>query len=132
MLSTSVYSLSDESATAHIPSFQGLVGYVSVGYAAAWVSLSVVQRRSTGHWRPPQGISWTAGLIGGLCIGLAYALVIHAMRTLSAAEAVSYTNAGIVFATLIGILTLGERQHARKRLTAASIIVAGLGLMSWR
>jgi phosphonate utilization associated putative membrane protein len=129
MVSTSVYSLSDKAATAHLPSFLALVGYISVGYAAAWVGLTVVHFRATGRWLPQARISRSALLVGGLCIGLAYALVIHAMRTLSAAEAVAYSNAGIVAATLIGITVFHERTHWRRRLLAAVLIVAGLAWM---
>jgi phosphonate utilization associated putative membrane protein len=129
MLSTSVYSLSDKAATAHVPSFMALLGYVSVGYAAAWLGLSLRLRRQTGHWCPPVRIGAGALLLGGMCIGTAYALVIHAMRSLPAAQVVAYTNTGIVAATLMGMVFLHERTQWKKRLAAALIIVAGLAVM---
>jgi drug/metabolite transporter (DMT)-like permease len=67
--------------------------------------------------------------VGSLCIGLAYALVIHAMRTLPAAEVVAYTNAGIVLATLMSLGVLGERTRWQQRVLAATLIVLGLMVM---
>lgn len=126
MLGTSVYSLSDKAATAHLPSFAALVGYLSVGYGAAWASLAWRLRRTTGRWRPavrPHAAAW---LLGSLSIGLAYALVIHAMRQLPAAEVVAYTNAGIVLATLVSVAVFKERLRWGQRLLAAGVIAAGL------
>lgn len=129
MLGTSIYSLSDKAATAHLPSFGALVGYLSVGYAAAWASLSWRLHRATGMWRPaarPHGGAW---LLGSLSIGLAYALVIHAMRTLPAAEVVAYTNAGIVLATLVSVVVFHERLRWQQRLASAALIAAGLVIL---
>jgi len=126
MLSTSVYSLTDKAATARIDGFAGLVGYLSVGYLAAWLAMSWRLRRRTGRWTPGARLAWAPWLVGSLCIGLAYALVIHAMRTLPAAEVVAYTNAGIVLATLVSIGVFGERQRWRQRLFAAAVICGGL------
>ncbi|MFU8838442.1 MAG: EamA family transporter [Thiohalomonadaceae bacterium] len=126
MLATSVYSLSDKAATAQIPSFMGLVGFLSVGYLASWLALSWRLHRQSGRWIPAQRIKLLPLLVGGLCIGLAYALVIHAMRELSAAEAVSYTNAGIVLATLASILLFKERHAWGRRILAVTVITLGL------
>ncbi len=126
MLATSVYSLSDKAATAQIAGFGGLVGYLSVGYLAAWLTMSVRLRLSTGNWLPAERPGAVALLVGSLCVGLAYALVIHAMRTLSAAEVVAYTNAGIVLATLISLMVFRERAHWRQRLVATAVICIGL------
>ncbi len=131
MLATSVYSLSDKAATAQIPGFGGLVGYLSVGYFAAWLAISVNLRRATGAWIPIARPGVAAWLIGSLCIGLSYALVIHAMRTLPAAEVVAYTNAGIVIATLASLLVFKERTRWRWRITATVIICAGLICLAW-
>lgn len=130
MFATSIYSLSDKAATASIPSFVGLLGFVSVGYFAAWLTLCGILKRSTGRWIPRQRINMSALLVGGICIGLAYALVIHAMRYLPSAEVVSYTNAGIVIATFLSIFYFDERTHWQRRLLGAVIIVGGLGVMS--
>lgn len=137
MLSTSVYSLTDKAATAHIAGFGGVLGYLSVGYLAAWVAMTMRLRRATGRWSPPARPSVAAALVGSLCIGTAYALVIHAMRTLPAAEVVAYTNAGIVLATVLSLLVFGERTRWKQRATAAWVIcmglmLIGLGRTLWR
>ena len=137
MLSTSVYSLTDKAATAHIAGFGGVLGYLSVGYLAAWVAMTMRLRRATGRWSPPARPSVAAVVVGSLCIGTAYALVIHAMRTLPAAEVVAYTNAGIVLATVMSLLVFGERTRWKQRATAAWVICMGLmfiglGRTLWR
>lgn len=126
MLTTSVYSLTDKAATAHIAGFGGILGYLSVGYLAAWTAMTVRLRRTTGRWSPPTRPGVAAAVVGSLCIGTAYALVIHAMRTLPAAEVVAYTNAGIVLATLMSLVVFGERTRWKQRATAAWVICMGL------
>lgn len=126
MLGTSVYSLSDKASTAYVPGFGGLIGYISVGYLAAWLTMTIRMRADSGRWMPPARIKLGAMVVGGLCIGTAYALVIHAMRSLTAAEVVAYTNAGIVIATLISITVFKERMHWRWRVAGALLICAGL------
>lgn len=130
MFATSVYSLSDKAATASIPGFAGLLGFVSVGYFTSWLMLSWVLKHRTGRWVPRQRVDTSALLVGGACIGLAYALIIHAMRYLPSAEAVSYSNAGIVVATLISIFYFRERADWRRRLLGATVIVTGLAVMA--
>lgn len=126
MLATSVYSLTDKAATAHIAGFGGILGYLSVGYLAAWAAMTLRLRRTTGRWSPPARPSAVAAAVGSLCIGLAYALVIHAMRTLPAAEVVAYTNAGIALATMMSMVVFGERKRWKQRATAALVICMGL------
>lgn len=130
MLSTSIYSLSDQVATRHIDSFMGLVGFLSVGYLCAWLSLTLLLKRRTGSALPPRRIHAAAWLVGGLCIGLAYALVIHAMRTLPSAEVVTYTNAGIVLATLLSIFWFREREHWQRRMGGAVVVMLGLAVLA--
>lgn len=129
MFSTSIYSLSDKAATSQIETFGGLVGFLSVGYLASWLFLSWELRSTTGAWFPPRCIHGTAMVVGGLCVGLAYALVIHAMRTLPSAEVVAYTNAGIVIASLLSIIVFREYRAWRRRLVAALVISLGLVIM---
>lgn len=126
MLATSVYSLSDKAATGSVPGFAGLIGFVSVGYLAAWLSITWTMKRKTGRWIPAKRINTTAMLVGGLCIGTAYALVIHAMRTLPSAEVVTYTNAGIVIASILSLTWFKERQDWGRRLIGATIVAVGL------
>jgi phosphonate utilization associated putative membrane protein len=132
MLATSVYSLSDKAATQHIPDFMGLVGFISVGYASAWAALTWRMFKHQRLWVPAHRIGWLPMLVGGLCIGLAYALVIHAMRSLTAAEAVSFTNAGIVLATALSMLVFKETQHWRMRAFGVGVIVCGLLVLAAR
>lgn len=137
MLATSVYSLTDKAATAHIAGFGGILGYLSVGYLAAWAAMTLRLRRATGRWSPPARPGVVAASVGSLCIGLAYALVIHAMRTLPAAEVVAYTNAGIALATVMSLVVFGERTRWKQRATAALVICLGLmciglGRTLWR
>lgn len=129
MLATSVYSVSDKAATAFIDSFRVLVGFVSVGYLTAWLALTIEHRRTHGRWLPAARPAWYVILTGGLCVGLAYALVIHAMRFMPAAQAVAYTNAGIVLACLASIFIFRERHFWQRRLFGAGIILSGLVLV---
>lgn len=130
MLCTSVYSLSDKGATVHLPDFGSVVGFISCGYLLAFVTLTVVMRRSTGHWVPQQRIPLWVIASGGVAVGFAYALVVHAMRELPSAEVVSYTNAGIVVATVFSIFVFGERQQWQRRLFSAVVICIGLAVMA--
>lgn len=126
MLCTSVYSLSDKFATTHIDSFAGLLGFVSFGYLAAWLLLTLELKHSTGRWVPSERPPLWVIAVGGLCVGLAYVLVIAAMRSLPAAVVVAFTNAGIVLATLASIFLFKENAHWKMRLAAAATIVSGL------
>lgn len=126
MFATSIYSLTDRSATAHIPGFGGLVGFISIGYFASWLALTIDLRRTTGAWRPKARIGWSVAIIGGLCIGLAYALVIHAMRFMPEAIVVAFSNTGIVLASFISVVVFRERFAWKARAAASLIICAGL------
>ncbi|MEE2002113.1 EamA family transporter [Alkalimonas sp. MEB108] len=130
MLGTSIYSLSDKAATDFLPSFASIVGFISVGYLASFITMTCMHRVTKRRWWPAKGIRISAFIIGGLCVGLAYALVVHAMRWLPSAEVVSYTNAGIVMATLISIFIFKERSFWKARLTGALTICLGLFVMS--
>lgn len=126
MFATSVYSLSDKAATGQMNSFGAVVGFITCGYLASWTALSVSLRGRTGRWVPLARISLPTMLFGGFCIGLAYALVIHAMRFLPAAETVAYTNAGIVLASGLSIFLFKEVSHWKMRLFGGIIICFGL------
>lgn len=130
MLATSIYSLSDKAATAHIAGFGGIVGYLSVGYLAAWLVMTWQLRRRTGRWTPTARPDAGALLVGSLCVGLAYALVIHAMRSLPAAEVVAYTNAGMVLASVMSMRVFHERTQWRQRAAAAGVVCAGLACIA--
>lgn len=63
-------------------------------------------------------------LVGSLCVGLTYALVLHAMRTLPAAEVVGH-HAGIVLATAMPLAVFRERTHWQRRALEAGVVCAG-------
>ncbi|WP_211227216.1 EamA family transporter [Saccharospirillum impatiens] len=130
MFSTSIYSISDKLATVHLPGFAAIIGFISVGYGAAFIVLTLALRQQTGRWTPPQRLPLPITVIGGLCVGLAYALVIHAMRFLPSAEVVAYSNTGIVLATLASLYLFGEKTRAGRRLCGAAIICVGLLLLA--
>lgn len=130
MLATSVYSLSDKAATGQMTSFGAVVGFITFGYLASWIAISISLRARIGRWTPQARISWPGMAIGGLCVGLAYALVIHAMRSFPAAEVVAYTNMGIVIASLLSIFWFKEKMYWKIRLLGGLIICLGLVVMS--
>lgn len=97
--------------------------------ALPWTLLAMLAmtgrlRRSAGRWMPRARPGAMALLVGSLCVGLAYALVIHAMRAASAGV-VAYTNTGIVLATVMSLLVFRERMQWRQRAVAAGVICAG-------
>ena len=129
---TSIYSLSDKLAVNYLPSFAEQLGFITVGYSASFVGLSVIQYKETRRWIPPVRPAWTHIITGGLFIGTAYALVVRAMRELPAAHVVSFTNAGIVLAVMLSIFIFGERSHWRRRLLGSLVVSIGLGLLGWK
>lgn len=129
-LGTTVYSLSDKTAVAALPGLASQFGYVTLGYLCAWLALTVALRRRHGHWHPPARPPWPILLAGALSIGSSYALIVHAMSSLSAAYTVALSNGGIVIATLLSIFWFGEREHRWARLAGACLLAAGLGLVA--
>jgi phosphonate utilization associated putative membrane protein len=128
---TSFYSLSDKTAVAYLPGFAEQLGFITVGYSASFVGLSLLQRRETGRWIPPVRPARRHLLVGGICIGVAYALVVRAMRELPAAHVVAFTNGGIVVAVLLSVFLFHERAHWRQRLFGAAVVSFGLALLAW-
>ncbi|WP_299197027.1 EamA family transporter [uncultured Amphritea sp.] len=126
MLGTSVYSLSDKAAVASLQSFGAIIGFISVGYLASWLALTLLLYRQTTGWRPERCISPLALLAGGVCIGLAYALVVFAMKQMPSAVVVAYSNAGIILASLISIIFFRERTAWQQRVLAAVTILVGI------
>jgi drug/metabolite transporter (DMT)-like permease len=125
-LMTVVYSMSDKMAASNMQVINIALGYVCVNYAISWIFLSIEQKIRTHHWIPkkiPHGFSLA---FGTFCIGVAYALVIFSMHWLSAAYAVTLTNAGIVLTVLFGVTWLKEHTGWRQRATGAVLVVFGL------
>lgn len=130
-LCTSIYSLSDKTAVAQLPTFGSQMGFVSVGYFASFIALSLQQKSHRGYWLPACRPDFRYWLTGGLFVGTAYALVINAMQTLPASYAVAYSNAGIVLAALLSMTLFRERDAWQIRLIAMITISAGLLVMGF-
>lgn len=129
-MGTTIYSLSDKVAVTHLPSFASQLGYISLGYLCAWLMLTLVMHQESGHWRPRlRPPAWPL-LAGALTIGTAYALIVHAMASLSAAYTVALSNGGIVIAALLSVFWFGERQHHLARLLWAGVLAAGLAMVA--
>lgn len=126
MLATSIYSISDREATAYLPSISSVLGFITVGYACSLLALLMSHRGPSGRWLPPRRPAIPVMLLAGIFIGLAYVLVIHAMRSLPAAIVVAFSNAGILLAGLSSIVIFHERQHWQGRLVGMVLISAGL------
>jgi drug/metabolite transporter (DMT)-like permease len=77
----------------------------------------------------PGALAWIGtaiGVVGYFSVTLADALVIEAMRTLSAAEVVADTNAYIVLATAMSLVVFRQRTRWQQRAVAAGVVFAGL------
>jgi len=129
-LATSVYSLTDKAATPFLPTLSSVLGFISVGYALSFIAITVLLRREQGRWRPECKPPLLTMLVAGLCIGLAYVLVIHAMRSMPAAVVVAFTNAGIVIAGALSIFMFHERQHWKIRLIGITVVMLGLVVLA--
>lgn len=128
-IGTSIYSLSDKVAVNYLPSFSAQLGYISVGYFFSFVVLSIQQYRSADTFVPEKRPQWILIILGGLFIGVAYALVVRAMMSLPASSVVAISNSGIVLATIISILVFKEKQLALQRLICSILISIGIGLV---
>lgn len=128
---TSIYSTSNKLAVAALPNYAVQLGFVSVTLLVAWLALTSESYWRFGRWRPPAAPPPLRTVVGGLCIGNAYALVIYAMQFIPAAYAVAFTNAGIVLAGIIAMTIYKEREHWRARLAAMVVICAGLGILAF-
>lgn len=123
---TSIYSLSDKLAVSYLPSFGSQLGFITVGYMASFLGLSFIQYRESQSFIPACRPRFIYTLLGGLFIGVAYALIVRAMLELPAAYVVAYTNAGIVLATIFSIWRFKETENWKRRIIAATIITLGL------
>jgi phosphonate utilization associated putative membrane protein len=125
-LATSVYSLSDKTAVVYLPTFGSQLGFITVGYLASFLALTISQYRELKSMTPHHRPKLVYILIGGCFIGTAYALVVRAMLQLPAAYVVAYTNAGIVLATVLSIWVFKETDNRLSRLFASCVITIGL------
>ena len=77
----------------------------------------------------PGALAWIGtaiGVVGYFSVTLADALVIEAMRTLSAAEVVADTNAYIVLATAMSLVVFRQRTQWQERAVAGGGGCSGL------
>lgn len=123
---TVVYSLSDQVAAANMQGINSALGYVCVNYAISWIFISLEQKIHTQQWIPAKIPNIFSLIVGTICVGVAYALVIFSMRWLSAAYAVTLTNAGIVLTVLLGVIWLKEYTGWRQRAVGVALVVLGL------
>lgn len=129
-LCTSIYSICDKLAVQKLVTFPATLAYVSLSYFMAFLVMSALNWQETRQWQPACRPHAILVLLGGLCIGTSYALVIQVMQLLDTATAVTFSNAGIVLVSMISIFVLKEREQWLKRLTAASLISTGLIVLS--
>ena len=71
---------------------------------------------------------WGRGLIGGLAAFIGYAIVVWAMTRAPIASVAALRETSVVFATIIGVVALGEPFHAQRAI-AALVILAGVILL---
>ena len=71
---------------------------------------------------------WRRGLIGGLAAFIGYAIVVWAMTRAPIAAVAALRETSVVFASIIGVVALGEPFHA-PRAIAALVILAGIILL---
>lgn len=123
---TSIYSLTDKLAVVHLPTFGSQLGLVSVCFMFGFIALTVGNMRECKRIIPESRPRIIPLMIGVLFVGIAYALVIHAMLFMPAAYVVTFTNAGLVLATLLSIFVFGEKERALTRLMAVLVISFGI------
>lgn len=123
---TSIYSLTDKLAVVHLPTFGSQLGLVSVCFMFGFIALTVGNMRECKRIIPESRPRIIPLMIGALFVGIAYALVIHAMLFMPAAYVVTFTNAGLALATLLSIFVFGEKERALTRLMAVLVISFGI------
>lgn len=123
---TSIYSLTDKLAVVHLPTFGSQLGLVSVCFMFGFIALTVGNMLECKRIIPESRPRIIPLMIGVLFVGIAYALVIHAMLFMPAAYVVTFTNAGLVLATLLSIFVFGEKERALTRLMAVLVISFGI------
>lgn len=129
-LMTGVYSLSDKVAALRLERIEDAIGFVSVTFCIAWLVLTLELRAREGRWWPAARPDAVRVLAGGLTVGVAYALVIHSMRALPAAYAVTLANGGVLLMVLLGMLWLGEREGWQRRLAGAGASAVGMAIVA--
>ncbi|MBS0549527.1 MAG: EamA family transporter, partial [Proteobacteria bacterium] len=73
--------------------------------------------------------TWWRGVLGGVIANTGYGIAIYALALGPMAHIAALREASVLFGALMGTLLLGE-PFGRRRVIAALVIVAGLGLMN--
>jgi phosphonate utilization associated putative membrane protein len=123
---TVLYSMSDKMAAFHMQGINSALGYVCINFTISWIFLSLEQKIRTKQWIPAKIPHRFSLFFGAFCVGAAYALVIFSMHWLSAAYAVTLTNAGIVLTVLLGVVWLKEHTGWKQRAAGSALVIFGL------
>jgi drug/metabolite transporter (DMT)-like permease len=93
-----------------------------------WVFLAAIVVRRGALW-PYLRKYWRRGAAGGMIATAGYGIAIWALSVGAMAHVAALRETSVLFAALIGTRLLGE-SFGRRRIAAASLIVAGLALMN--
>lgn len=105
-----------------------------IGYAAVLnimtgiplVAIAVARRR--GAALDALKRDWGKGLLGGVLMFGAYAIVVYALTVAPMAAIAALRETGVIFAALIGTFALRERYGA-KRVAASAMVAAGIAVL---
>jgi len=120
------YSIADGMGVRVAGSVTGYVGWLFV--SEIFVVGYVFMRRGREMVFVP-GSVWVTGIVGGLVSATAYGLVIYAKSITFMALVSTLRETSVIFATLIGVILLGERPW-KFRVLASCIVVAGVIFMT--
>lgn len=93
-----------------------------------WLFILAIWLRPETAWKHLRN-NWWRGAIGGLIANVGYGIAIYALVVGPMAHVAALRETSVLFASLIGILILGEPSSGR-RVAAAFVIVCGLVLMN--
>ena len=126
-LTTAAYSLVDKQGVDHVQPF--LYMYLTtLGSAVVLVPYLVASQGMAAVWSEWKSSGWV--IVGaGLCVFLAYGLVLTAFSMSRVSYVAPAREVGIVVGVLLGVLVLKESFGAR-RLAGSVLIVAGLAMLA--
>lgn len=120
------YSIADGMGVRVAGTVTGYVGWLFA--SEIFVVGYVFARRGSAMFHVPLSV-WITGLLGGLVSATAYGLVIYAKSITLMALVSTLRETSVIFATLIGIVLLGERPW-KSRVLASGIVVCGVVIMA--
>lgn len=86
--------------------------------------------RRRGHIANFARTHWRSAVLGGAASSCAYGLVIYAMNTAAMGAISALRETSVIMAVVIGSRLLGE-PFGRRRLAAATVVLAGVAMMHW-